>query len=103
MSRYVQVATVGDIDAGQHIAVCAAGVQLLLARHNDNYYAVRNECTHQKSELSGGIQKGCYLFCPLHGLRFDLRDGSSKGKLANGTLPTYPVRVSGDSIEVQVA
>jgi nitrite reductase/ring-hydroxylating ferredoxin subunit len=39
----------------------------------------------------------------LHGVRFDLRDGTPMGQLTREALPTYEVRVIDGMIEVAVA
>ena len=46
--------------------------------------------------------KACFLFCPLHGVRFDLRDGSPAGTLTDQPIPTLPVKIDGDDILVDV-
>jgi 3-phenylpropionate/trans-cinnamate dioxygenase ferredoxin subunit len=72
---------------GRHILVCKA---------NGSFYAVANNCTHQKAELTDGRIKNCFISCPLHGMRFDLRTGVPKGELTNVPLETYLVRISDD-------
>jgi 3-phenylpropionate/trans-cinnamate dioxygenase ferredoxin subunit len=69
----------------QHILVCKA---------NGEYYAVQNQCTHQRSELEGGRIRNCFISCPLHGVRFDLRNGNPKGELTRIPLKTFEVRVN---------
>lgn len=78
---------------GRHILICRAGGTL---------YAVENRCTHQEAELEGGRIRGCFISCPLHGVRFDLRDGSPMGQLTRVPLPTFEVRVVDGVIEVAV-
>ncbi len=65
-------------------------------------FAVCNRCSHAESELEGGIVKGPYLFCPAHGARFDLRDGSTTSKLTNESIPTYDIRVVDGRVEVKI-
>ena len=67
----------------------ADGTRVLLARTPLGLFAVGAICSHQQQELEGGKQKACFLFCPLHGLRFDLRDGTPTGKLTDQPIPTY--------------
>jgi 3-phenylpropionate/trans-cinnamate dioxygenase ferredoxin subunit len=46
--------------------------------------------------------KACFLFCPLHGVRFDLRDGSPAGTLTDEPIPTWPVKIEDDHIFVDL-
>lgn len=92
-----------DVADGQHIEVKLEGLDLLLASVAGEYYVVRNQCTHAKEKLCGGIQKGFFLFCPKHAARFDLRDGSTKGKLTQTPLDTFETRVFNGNIEVNLA
>jgi 3-phenylpropionate/trans-cinnamate dioxygenase ferredoxin subunit len=99
-SVFTAVAAMAEIPRGGNKAFKVDGHDILICAAGDDFYAVKNQCTHQQSALEGGAMRGCYLFCPLHGLRFDLRDGSAKGKLAKGPVATYPVRLRDGMIEV---
>ncbi len=85
-----------DITDNQTLAVTLEGKNILICKANGDYYAVDNQCTHQRAELSGGRIRNCYLACPLHGVRFDLRTGMPKGELTRVPLKTYPVSVAED-------
>ncbi|MEM1189454.1 MAG: Rieske 2Fe-2S domain-containing protein [Pseudomonadota bacterium] len=79
---------------GRKVLVCRAGNEL---------YAVENRCTHQEAELQGGRIRGCFISCPLHGVRFNLKDGEPTGQLTRVPLTTFEVRVVDGVIEVAVA
>ena len=81
-------------------AVTLNGSKVLICRSGGELYAVENRCTHQEAELEGGRIRGCFISCPLHGVRFDLRDGTPMGQLTREALPTYEVRVVDGVIEV---
>ena len=85
----IDVAASEDIAANSHAGFTVEGTEILVARTPLGLFAVSATCTHQQTSLEGGKQKACFLFCPLHGLRFDLRDGSPTGKLTDVPLPTY--------------
>lgn len=97
---YTTVAAVADIPSGGNKAFKVGDHDVLICSVGEDIYAIRNICTHQLAALEGGAMRGCFLFCPVHGVRFDLRDGSSKGKLAKGPVTTYPVRVRDGMVEV---
>ncbi len=85
-----------DITDNKSVAVTVEGKNILICKANGDYYAVDNQCTHQRAELTKGRIRNCYLACPLHGVRFDLRTGVPKGELTRVPLKTYPVSVSED-------
>ena len=81
-------------------AITINGRSVLVCRAAGELYAVENRCTHQNAELEGGRIRGCYISCPLHGVRFDLRDGSPTGQLTRAPLTTFQVREVDGIIEV---
>ena len=83
-------------------AVTLNGSRVLVCRAGGELYAVENRCTHQEAELEGGRIRGCFISCPLHGVRFDLRDGTPMGQLTREALPIYELRVVDGMIEVAV-
>ncbi|ETN91455.1 Naphthalene 1,2-dioxygenase system ferredoxin subunit [Gammaproteobacteria bacterium MOLA455] len=85
-----------DITDNKSVAVSLEGKNILICKSNGDYYAVDNQCTHQRAELTAGRIRNCYLACPLHGVRFDLRSGMPKGELTRVPLKTYPVSVAED-------
>ena len=91
-----------DLANNDSRAVTLNGSKVLVCRAGGELYAVENRCTHQEAELEGGRIRGCFISCPLHGVRFDLRDGSPMGQLTREALPTYEVRVVDGMIEVAV-
>ncbi|MDC0000237.1 Rieske 2Fe-2S domain-containing protein [Porticoccaceae bacterium] len=85
-----------DITDNQTVAVSLEDKNILICKANGDYYAVDNQCTHQRAELTGGRIRNCFLACPLHGVRFDLRTGKPLGELTRVALKTYPVSVADD-------
>ncbi|MEE8371282.1 MAG: nitrite reductase (NAD(P)H) small subunit [Sphingomonadales bacterium] len=103
MSRkFVAIAKLTDIPVKSNKAFKVAGQSILICHTEAGVFAVQNRCSHQASPLEGGIIKGPYLFCPGHAARFDLRDGTTKGKLTTKSIETYEVRVINGAIEVNI-
>jgi 3-phenylpropionate/trans-cinnamate dioxygenase ferredoxin subunit len=100
--NWVRVCAVEDIPDNGSRAFSLDGRDLLLARTVMGVFAVGAICSHQQQPLEGGKIKGCFLFCPLHGVRFDLRDGSPAGTLTDKKISTFPVRQVGDDVLVQL-
>ncbi len=98
--KYTVVARVEDVPRGGNRAFEVDGQSILLCSVGDEIHAIRNMCTHQLAALEGGAMRGHFLFCPLHGARFDVRDGSTRGKLTKAPVATWPVRIVDGMVEV---
>jgi len=101
--HFHRICSVEEIPANGSKPVEIEGVDVLLCHAGDEFYAVQNLCTHQRAKLEGGRIRNCFISCPLHGARFDLRDGSTKGQLTNVPLKTFPVRVVDGFVEVSLS
>lgn len=89
-----------DVRDGEVFGAEIAGRQVALYRVGDQFYATSNLCTHAEALLSDGTLDGCEIECPLHMGRFDIRNGEALTSPVEIDLATYPVRVSGDRLEV---
>ena len=101
--HYQRVAATADVAKGKTLCVELAGREVLLCHTADGLFAVDNLCTHAEARLCDGKLKGHRILCPLHGAAFDVRDGSALTRPASVPLATYPVRVEGDDILLEVA
>lgn len=77
------------------------GDTVLIVRHLGTVYAVDAMCPHQYVPLIGGDIENCILTCPLHGWRFDLRDGVEPGN-PWVRLRTWPVDLQGHEIWIEL-
>ncbi|MCO8276332.1 non-heme iron oxygenase ferredoxin subunit [Actinoplanes sp. TRM 88003] len=90
-----------DVAKGAAISVELDGVDIAVVHaDDDNFYAVRDECTHAAVPLSEGEVEGCTLECWLHGSRFDLRTGEPSGPPAFSPVATFPVEIRDGDIYV---
>ena len=93
-------ASLGDLREGEPHGIEIAGRPVALYRVGGELYATGNVCTHAEAMLSDGVLDGCEIECPLHLGRFDIRTGEALTSPVEIDIPVYPVRVSGDSVEV---
>jgi len=72
--------------------------RVLIANVDGVFYGLHDVCGHRQAPLSKGRLDGHVVECPLHFAQFDVRTG----KLVNGPVaadvPTYEVRVEGDTL-----
>lgn len=99
---FQRVASLTEVPENGSKAFDVHGTEVLIARAPMGIYAVGAICSHQYTPLEGGKLKACFIFCPLHGVRFDLRDGKPAGTLTDQPIPTWPVKVEGDDILVDL-
>ena len=68
----------------------------------DEFFATDDTCTHAKFSLAEGYIEGEEVVCALHEARFCLRTGRALSFPAVVPLRTYPVRVEGGEVFVEV-
>ena len=95
------VGPAAGIAKGTAISVEIADVEIAVVHaDDDNFYAVRDECSHASVALSEGEVDGCTLECWLHGSRFDLRTGEPTGLPAIEPVAIFPVEIRDGDIYV---
>jgi 3-phenylpropionate/trans-cinnamate dioxygenase ferredoxin subunit len=78
-------------------------IPIAIVRTDDGqFYAMDDLCTHGEVSLSEGEVEGCFLECWAHGSRFDVRTGEPDELPAITPIKTYPVRVDGERVLVDV-
>ena len=99
---WVRAAARGDLKEGDVLGVELAGKAIALYDVDGEVFATDNVCTHAYAHLSDGWLDGGTIECPLHAARFDVKTGNVLSPPASEPLKTYPVRVVGDAIEVEL-
>lgn len=82
--------------------VQAAGKRIALYNLDGDIFATQESCTHAEASLCEGSISGDEVVCPLHFATFNIRTGECTGPPAYEDLATYPIKVEGDDILVQV-
>lgn len=99
---FVRVAHSDDLGPGQMRGLTVGDLPLLLCNVDGTYYAVADVCPHRSARLSDGELAGKEITCPLHGAVFDVTTGAVVESPGGGDLRTYPVRRTGEAIEVEL-
>jgi 3-phenylpropionate/trans-cinnamate dioxygenase ferredoxin subunit len=100
--RWVDVCRLAELSEGEVLRVPPP---LRLAVYNaggGQIYAIDDMCTHEETPLSDGWFENCYVECPLHGSRFDLRTGEPDGFPATEPVRTYSTEVVDGVVRVDV-
>ncbi len=99
---FYAVAKVEDLPPGERLFVEIGDVPIVVFNISGKYFAIGDVCTHDDGPLGDGELDGHQIICPRHGARFDVRNGKALSLPAVVDIPTYPVRVTEDDIEVGV-
>lgn len=102
-AEYVRLGPASDVPEPGNKAFDVDGTSVLVCRVGGEVYALANQCSHAAMPLEGGRVRGVHLFCPSHGARFDLRDGSTKGTLTSTPVKTFPAKIEDGTIYIQLA
>jgi 3-phenylpropionate/trans-cinnamate dioxygenase ferredoxin component len=90
-----------EVAKGSAVKVEVDGIDIAVVHADDDqFYAVRDECSHAAIPLSEGDIDGCTVECWLHGSRFDLRTGEPTGLPAVEPVATFPVEIRDGDIYI---
>jgi 3-phenylpropionate/trans-cinnamate dioxygenase ferredoxin subunit len=96
--RYARILPAAQLRDGELLPVEIDGVPVVLVRHEGEFFATANNCTHQDFPLSeAGFDPGDgVLVCAWHQACFDVRTGAAVVPPATEPVETFPARVSAD-------
>ena len=101
--HFQKVAATVDIEPGKMMRVEVDGRRILICNVDGSFFATDDTCTHEDASLFLGCLQGEYIKCPLHGSRFNVRTGEVQDEPADDDLRTYPLRIEGDDILVDLS
>jgi 3-phenylpropionate/trans-cinnamate dioxygenase ferredoxin subunit len=78
------------------------GDEIALYWVDDAPYATENICTHAFARLSEGYLEGDCIECPVHQALFNVKTGAAVSPPAYQAVKTYPCRVEGENIMIEV-
>ena len=95
---FQRVCALADLTDGVPLKVDVDGLDVAVVQHDDEVFAIEDECSHAAVALSEGDVEDCTIECWLHGSRFDLRTGKPTGLPATTPVPVFAVRIDGDDV-----
>ena len=98
----VRVEEARKLDDGQMASFRCGEFQVLICRIHGKLYAVENLCSHANTPLDRGRLKEFCVTCPLHGAKFDVRDGRHQSPPAFTGIASFEIDESDDAISVLV-
>jgi nitrite reductase/ring-hydroxylating ferredoxin subunit len=98
---WVRACGVDDVEPGE-TTVLAVDPPIAVYNIDGAFFATQDTCTHERWSLADGYLDGDVIECTLHMARFCVRTGRVLCLPAFESLRTYPVRVDGDDVLVDV-
>jgi 3-phenylpropionate/trans-cinnamate dioxygenase ferredoxin subunit len=100
--EFVTITKVEDLPDGERLYVEIDDQELVVFNIAGEYFVIGDVCSHDDGPLGEGEIEEYEVICPRHGARFDIRSGQVNSLPAVVDIPAYPVRISGDQIEVGI-
>jgi len=100
--HWVDALPVDELPTDDVIGAVIAGRDIALYTVGGEVFATDNICTHGQARLCDGFLEGHEIECPLHQGKFDVRDGKPLCEPVTEALRSYPVKIEGQRVFVQI-
>ena len=95
-AQWLAACPVNELPPGGRKLIKLNGIDIALFNIGGTVFAIKNRCPHRSGPLIRGFTDNAGgIKCPMHGWRFDLRNGSSE-RPAQATV--YPVKVEDNTL-----
>lgn len=101
MPNFIKVANKSELSPGENKVVEVNGQQIALANVDGEFFAINNTCPHRGGSLGDGFLEGEIITCPLHGWRFNVKNGNHEF-MPHIKVSCYPVKVEGDDVFISL-
>jgi 3-phenylpropionate/trans-cinnamate dioxygenase ferredoxin component len=102
MFEWIPTVDFDDIDDEDVVRFDHGGKTFAIYRVEDKAYASDGLCTHEHVHLCDGLVMEHVIECPKHNGRFDVRDGRPLGAPVCVALKTYPAKVEGGKVLIEI-
>lgn len=99
---FITIAKTADVPRGGVRTFAVRGRYVAVCNVDGEFFAVDDVCTHDDGPLGSGFLEGYAIECPRHGARFDVRSGVVLQMPAAYGIRTYPTRITGEDVQVQL-
>jgi len=97
---FLDIAPAGELPEGERLFIEVEGRSIVIFNLAGKFYAIGDVCSHDNGPVGDGEIEEHEIICPRHGARFDIRTGKATSLPAVVDIPSYPVRVVGNMIEI---
>ncbi len=97
---FYEIMPASDLPSGERLFVELDDIPIVIFNIADEFYAIKDQCSHEDLEIGDGSLDGYDLTCEHHGAHFDVRTGEALTLPAVDGIPAYPVRVRDGNLEI---
>ncbi|CAB3754866.1 non-heme iron oxygenase ferredoxin subunit [Paraburkholderia solisilvae] len=97
------MARVDEVEPGEVKGYRIDTIPVALYNLDGEFFATHDTCTHAQACLSDGYLEDGKIECPLHQGLFDVRTGKAVSGPVDVDVKTFPVRVEGDEVLIDLA
>lgn len=96
----MRVCATTELLPGERKTAWDADTPIVVFNYDGDFYAMEDRCTHEDFELSAGTFDAdeATIECPLHGAKFDVRDGRVLCAPAYLPVPKFPVKIEENAV-----
>jgi 3-phenylpropionate/trans-cinnamate dioxygenase ferredoxin component len=98
----VTVTALDQLGDRELAAFDVSGNRIAIASVGGAFYAFGDTCTHQGCSLAEGALQAEIVTCPCHGSQFNVTTGGVVRGPAREPVRSYPVRLEGGALRVEV-
>jgi 3-phenylpropionate/trans-cinnamate dioxygenase ferredoxin subunit len=104
LPEIIDICPVSELPPGAMRLVEWEDLEIAVVNCAGELFAIEDRCSHDDGPLVEGElhEANCTIECPRHGSLFDLRTGAPKTLPAYEPIETFPVRIDGDLIKLEV-
>lgn len=103
MADWRRVCAIKDIEEGSPLGFDLDEKAIGIFRVGGDIFALHDICPHEYARLSSGFQDGAMVECPLHQALFNIKTGEHLAPPAECDVQSYPVKLQGDDVLVDIA
>jgi naphthalene 1,2-dioxygenase system ferredoxin subunit len=103
MSNWIDVAAQADLFDGVGMGVTPEGRDIALFSVEGEVFAIDNLCSHGDARLCDGFVEDHQVECPYHQAMFNLRDGTVSCGPATEPVKSWPVKIEGGRVLLQLS
>jgi 3-phenylpropionate/trans-cinnamate dioxygenase ferredoxin subunit len=97
-----RVASLADVPTDSGLQLKIGTLEVAIFRIGETLYAIEAICPHAEANLAEGFIDEDRIECPLHQALFHIPTGKCLGPPADRDLATYPVKIDGNDVLVDV-
>ena len=100
----LEIGPIDELPPGEMKLVDAGSFEVGVYNCGGKLYAIEDRCSHDDGPVCLGTwdEEACTVICPRHGAQFDLETGKALSLPAYLPVRTFPVRVDGGTVKVDL-